>query len=64
MGLVRLTSPARRALAGGLAFGAIATGIAFGDNTRHGVGIAVVLLIVVVLCVGVVQFGSRGSKRT
>ena len=38
---MRLTSPAKRALAGGLAFGAVATGIALADSTRHGLGVGV-----------------------
>lgn len=57
---MRLTKPARRALAGGLAFGMVATGIALADNTRHGLGIGLAVVIAVALAVGVVQFAHRG----
>jgi hypothetical protein len=61
---VRLTRPARRALAGGLAFGAVATGIALADSTRHGLGIGVALAVALTLAVGVVQLASRRADRT
>jgi len=61
---VRLTSPARRALAGGLAFGAVATGIALADSTRHGLGIGVALVIALTVAVGVIQFASRRAQRS
>ena len=61
---MRLTSPARRALAGGLAFGAVATGIALADSTRHGLGIGVALVIALTVAVGVIQFASRRAQRS
>jgi hypothetical protein len=61
---MRLTSPAKRALAGGLAFGAVATGGALADSTRHGVGVGVAVLIALALAVGVIQFASRKARRT
>jgi len=61
---MRLTSPAKRALAGGLAFGAVATGIALGDSTRHGLGVGVAVVIAVALAVGVIQLASRRADRT
>jgi hypothetical protein len=61
---MRLTSPAKRALAGGLAFGAVATGGALADSTRHGVGVGVGVLIALALAVGVIQFASRRARRT
>ena len=61
---MRLTSPAKRALAGGLAFGAVATGIALADSTRHGLGVGVALVIAVALAVGFIQFASRRADRT
>jgi hypothetical protein len=61
---VRLTRPARRALAGGLAFGTIATGIALADSTRHGLGVGVALVITLAFAVGFIQFASRRAERT
>jgi hypothetical protein len=61
---MRLTSPAKRALAGGLAFGAVATGGALADSTRHGVGVGVAVLIALALAVGVIQFACRKARRT
>ena len=61
---MRLTSPARKALAGGLAFGAVATGMALADSTRHGIGVGVALVIAVALAVGFIQFASRRAERT
>jgi hypothetical protein len=61
---MRLTSPAKRALAGGLAFGAVATGVALADSTRHGVGVGVAVLIALALAVGVIEFASRRARRT
>ena len=61
---MRLTSAAKRALAGGLAFGVVATGIALADSTRHGIGVAVALVITVALAVGLIQFASRRAERT
>ena len=61
---MRLTSPARRALGGGLAFGAVATGMALADSTRHGIGVGVALVIAVAVAVGVIQFASRRAARS
>ena len=61
---MRLTSPARRALAGGVAFGAVATGMALADSTRRGVAVGVVLVIAVAVAVGFIQFASRRAERT
>ena len=61
---MRLTGPARRALAGGLAFGAVATGIALADSTRHGLGVGLALVIAVAVAVGIIQFASRRAERT
>jgi hypothetical protein len=61
---VRLTRPARRALAGGLAFGVVATGIALADGTRHGLGIGAALVVALIFAVGVVQLASRRADRT
>lgn len=61
---MRLTSPAKRALAGGFAFGAVATGIALADSMRHGLGVGVAMLIAVALAVGVIQLASRRAERT
>lgn len=61
---MRLTGPARRALAGGLAFGAVATGIALADSTRHGLGIGAALVIALTVAVAVIQFASRRAERT
>lgn len=61
---MRLTTPAKRALAGGLAFGAVATGVALADSTRHGLGVALALVIAVALAVGFIQFASRRVDRT
>jgi hypothetical protein len=59
---VRLTSPARRALAGGLAFGGVATGIAWADSTRHGIGIAVAVLVALMFVVAIVQYAGRTER--
>jgi hypothetical protein len=61
---VRLTTPAKKALAGGLAFGAVATGVALADSTRHGLGVGAALVIAVFLAVGVIQLASRRAQRT
>jgi hypothetical protein len=61
---VRLTGPARRALGGGLAFGAVATGIAAADSPRHGLGIGVAVVIALIVAVGVIQFAGRRAERT
>ena len=61
---MRLTSPARKALGGGLAFGAVATGIALADSTRHGLGIGIAVLIALTLAVGVIQLASRRAERS
>ena len=61
---MRLTSPARRALAGGAAVGAVATGAALADSTRHGIGVGVALVIALAVAVGVIQFASRRAERT
>jgi hypothetical protein len=61
---VRLTGPARRALGGGLAFGAVATAVALADSTRHGLGIGIALVITLTLAVGVIQLASRRAERT
>jgi hypothetical protein len=61
---VRLTKPARRALGGGLAFGAIATGMALADSARHGLGIGIAVVIALTLAVGVIQFASRRAERS
>jgi hypothetical protein len=61
---MRLTGPARRALGGGLAFAAVATGIAAADSPRHGLGIGVALVIALTLAVGLIQLASRRAERT
>jgi hypothetical protein len=52
------------ALAGGLAFGAVATGFALADSTRHGLGVGVAVVIAVALAVGLVQFAGHRDERT
>jgi hypothetical protein len=61
---VRLTGPARKALAGGLAFGAVATGVALAQDLRHGFGIGLAVVVALVLAVGAVQLASRRAERT
>jgi hypothetical protein len=61
---MRLTGPAKKALAGGLAFGAVATGFALADSTRHGLGVGMAVVIAVALAVGLVQFAGRRDERT
>jgi hypothetical protein len=61
---VRLTRPARRALAGGLAFGTIATGIALADSTRHGLGVGMALVITLAIAVAFIQYASHRAERS